>query len=162
MLFQYFCSRTLLTTHCREESDRALQASMRALDKIIAERHQNRVDLGIQEEQSTAVKNAYSTLCMWIASCSGKPRRWEQYCAWPSSLQPEFFDAIANCNEIALLLLVYWCAFLYRAPQPSTHLWAYRTAQYALSRQPNRDTWKDLLSWPMNVLTAPLRNPFQG
>jgi hypothetical protein len=134
--------------------------NMQVLDKIITERHQNCIELGIREDQSKAVKDAYASLCMWMASCSGQPRKWDQYCAWPSSLKPEFFDAITDCNEIALLLLVYWCAFLYRAPQPSVHLWAYRTAQHTLSKQPNRYIWKDLLSWPLDVLAKPRRSPY--
>jgi hypothetical protein len=135
---------------------------MQMLGRIIAERHKACIGLGIHEEQNLAVKEAHKSLCAWIVSCAEQPRRWNQYCAWPSCLTPEFFNAIADRNEIALLLLIYWCALMYRALQPSVHLWAYRTAQYFLSKQPNRDIWRDLLSWPLDLLSKPRKTPHLG
>jgi hypothetical protein len=162
LFLDYVSFEAPLTSRCREQSDPVLQTNMQMLGRIIAERRQACTELGIHEEQALAVKEAYESLCAWLVSCAEQPRRWDQYCAWPSCLTSEFFDAISDCNEIALLLLIYWCALMYRAPQPSVYLWAYRTAQYFLSKQPNRDIWRDLLSWPLNLLSKPRKTPHLG
>jgi hypothetical protein len=158
----YVSFEASLTSRCREQSDPVLQTNMQILGRIIAERRQACIELGIHEEQALAIEEAHESLCAWLVSCAEQPRRWDQYCAWPSCLTPEFFNAIADRNEIALLLLIYWCALMYRAPQPSVHLWAYRTAQYLLSKHPNRDIWRDLLSWPLDLLSKPRKTPHIG
>lgn len=139
----------------RTGQDPTLQESLRSLGTVIAEQHQRNVEVDIHVERSQAIQDAFVELCRWAVSCAAHPRRWDQYCAWPSHLRLEYFDSITADEEAALVLVVYWCTLLYRAPQPSVYLWAYRTARYAMQKRTYNGMWQGLLIWPIRALNIP-------
>jgi hypothetical protein len=83
--------------------------------------------------------------------CDARPRRWDHYCHWPGTVRPEFLSLLADDDEIALLLVIHWCAVLCRSPKPFVFQWALRTGYYAISRLRSPSKWENLLIWPLQT-----------
>jgi len=134
--------------------DPALNKSLQALGYAISSREQNSLRTEKEEErESNTNRQALTKLCDWVKSCEAQPRRWHHYCDWPSRVLPEFFDLVGKRNDIALLILVHWCAILYSSPKPCVKLWAHRTAYHAIDELRSPGWWNDLLAWPLRALS---------
>jgi hypothetical protein len=62
------------------------------------------------DDEATADINrqAFWELKIWAYQCGGEPRRWDQYCQWPSQVTIEYLDLLDDGNDVALLIFIYW------------------------------------------------------
>ncbi|CAO2647185.1 Nn.00g081070.m01.CDS01 [Neocucurbitaria sp. VM-36] len=141
------------------EVDFSLSANLQALAGIIADSLEHHANDPDDEEQAEINRQAYTELREWISSCDAHPRRWNQYCLWPGRVTPEFLDLLADKDDVALLLVIHWCAVLYRSPKPSVCKWAHRAAYFAIHSLSDRSRWDSLLIWPLQTFCEPRIDP---
>lgn len=128
------------------EVDPVLEINLLALGGVCAElasSHAYNAALNLQ---------ALTELRQWVTFCDAHPRRWDHYCHWPGHLDPMFLQLLADGDDFASLLVVYWSAILYRSPKPAVYEWARRTAWYTIGKLKERSKWETLLIWPLQIL----------
>ncbi|KAJ4377293.1 hypothetical protein N0V83_000117 [Neocucurbitaria cava] len=143
------------TTTLPYEVDSTLKTNLQALAGVIAEMLENDANDPDDEERAEINRQACAELREWVFSCDAHPRRWNQYCSWPGRVTPEFLDLLADRDDVALLLVIHWCAVLHRSPKPSVYKWAHRAACYALDNLSDRSRWENLLAWPLQTFREP-------
>jgi hypothetical protein len=126
--------------------DQLLHTNLLTLGGVIAEANT------FDSDSASVNLQALNELQQWVLLCDAHPQRWDQYCSWPGRLRSEFLDLLANNNDIAMLLVIYWSAVLHRSPKPSVSSWAKRAVQYAMKRLSEKEKWENLLVWPLHVL----------
>lgn len=99
------------------------------------------------------IKEAVRALKQWVDDCEGYPQKWRHYLAWPASISEKYLTLLSQHDDFALLILVYWCAFLQRAPRRwFMSYWPCRTASTAM-RMLTAD-WGGVLEWPKKVFAS--------
>ncbi|KAF2123006.1 hypothetical protein BDV96DRAFT_561832 [Lophiotrema nucula] len=111
----------------------------------------------INGNTSSCVKHSSATLLAlrsfrsWLAMCQGFPRTWGHYISWPATVSQDFIAALRQEEDLALLLLIYWCAIMSLGPRRwFMELWLRRTAIMATKKLDHG--WQTLLIWPSEVL----------
>jgi hypothetical protein len=93
----------------------------------------------------------------WAYDCASYPRHWKHYMDWPASVSSEFVQLLSEGDDVATLILIYWCAFMHRSPsQWFLEYWPRRAATFAVGRLTG--SWTDILTWPTSVLLLPNGN----
>lgn len=99
---------------------------------------------------STAHLRACRALKNWAKDCGGFPWTWKDYIQWPAQIPEAFINLIAQEDDIALLILIYWCAVLHLGPRRwFIERWPSRAAACASSKL--KENWIKLLVWPTAV-----------
>jgi hypothetical protein len=90
-------------------------------------------------------------LANWALICDASPRTWRHYIIFPGLLSSEFLELLASEDDLALLILIYWCAIM-RLGSSRWFLerWLSRTA--AMAQAKLTGNWSHVLKWPNNVL----------
>lgn len=100
-----------------------------------------------EESWRCTLSQAMNALKQWVWECSAVPRNWKDYVAFPSMVSDQYLEALHGKNDHALLLLIYWCAIMYRGPKKwFLQRWLERTVSFAVSQLKN--DWNTMLQWP--------------
>ncbi|OAL43113.1 hypothetical protein IQ07DRAFT_637272 [Pyrenochaeta sp. DS3sAY3a] len=153
-LWELIVSRETPETY---EFDSTLRTNLQALAGVIAESVDATSNDADDDERAEINRQACCELRNWVLSCNAHPKRWDVYCHWPGRVTPEFFDLLDDKDDLALLLVIHWCAVLYRSPKPSVTKWANRAARFAMDSLQDRSKWENLLVWPLQSLSEPRR-----
>jgi hypothetical protein len=98
-------------------------------------------------------KGVTRALRQWVDDCEGYPQKWQHYLAWPAYISDKYLTLLSERDDVALLILVYWCAFLQRAPRRwFMRYWPYRTASAAMGMLTG--DWDGALEWPRKVFAS--------
>jgi hypothetical protein len=107
--------------------------------------------MNTDQPNSEINRHAFWELREWIFVCQGKPRTWRHYLIWPAAVGEEYLALLSDADEIALLILIYWCAIMYQSPRRwFITAWAKRTGLLAKSLL--NANWDETLAWPLDVL----------
>ncbi|KAF2871089.1 hypothetical protein BDV95DRAFT_54262 [Massariosphaeria phaeospora] len=139
--------RTQLPSH---PLDAGLKANFQSLAKVISDSMQDQSNDDDDEECAEINRQAFWELREWTLGCEASPRRWEQYCHWPSRVTPEYLELLADKDDIALLIFIHWCAIMFRTPKWFLSAWAKRAAFLAVDHL--HGDWGHVLSWPLRAL----------
>ncbi|KAF2726956.1 hypothetical protein EJ04DRAFT_557680 [Polyplosphaeria fusca] len=94
---------------------------------------------------------ALQALRDWVLDCRACPAIWRDYIYWPGKVPGEFLDALRAEDDVALLLVLHWCAVLWLGPRRwFMERWILRTARWVGGRV--RGEWGRCLVWPRRVL----------
>lgn len=96
-------------------------------------------------------------LIEWTVFCNASPSTWWHYIAFPSAVPPQYLHILVTENDLALLLLIYWCAVMQLGNKRwFLKEWPQRTVSVAISKLSAE--WDNLLAWPYSVFDdlAPL------
>ncbi|KAF2973073.1 hypothetical protein GQX73_g631 [Xylaria multiplex] len=86
------------------------------------------------EETRTHCHHALESLKWWTRFVRGVPRNWKQFILWPASVTDGFITALVEKQPVALLIYIYWCVVMHRAPRRwYTDGWHQRVAFAAMS-----------------------------
>ncbi|KAF2649161.1 hypothetical protein K491DRAFT_611401 [Lophiostoma macrostomum CBS 122681] len=100
-------------------------------------------------------RQAFWDLREWVFECQGQPRIFKHLLSWPAEVSDSYMSVLTEGDDVALLILIYWCAIVYLSPR-KWHIinWAKRTATAAIGLL--KADWEDLLEWPLeNFATVP-------
>ncbi|KAF2661787.1 hypothetical protein K491DRAFT_386290 [Lophiostoma macrostomum CBS 122681] len=93
----------------------------------------------------------------WAYNCASCPRAWKHYIEWPGTVSSAFVQLLSEGDDIATLILIYWCAFMHRSPSRwFLESWPRRTAASAMRKL--TENWTEILTWPASVLLLPNGN----
>ncbi|KAF2676805.1 hypothetical protein K458DRAFT_467974 [Lentithecium fluviatile CBS 122367] len=80
-------------------------------------------------------RHAFEAFRGWVFDCGSYPRTWRHYIRWPGNVPKEFLVLVSKDEDIALLILIYWCAVLHLGPRRwFLESWPRRTAMSAMSK----------------------------
>lgn len=78
--------------------------------------------------------HALERLKWWARSVGGAPQIWRHFILWPASVTDRFVAALMEKQPVALLIYVYWCVVMGRAPRRwYADSWHQRVAVAAMS-----------------------------
>jgi hypothetical protein len=111
------------------------------------------------EDNAEVSRQAFWDLREWVSECQGQPRVPKHLLSWPADVPDAYLLLLSQGDDLALLIFVHWCAFVYLSPR-KWHItkWAKRTAKVAIGLL-NAD-WGDILEWPLKIFaTVPVAMP---
>jgi hypothetical protein len=91
----------------------------------------------------------------WALFCNTSPRTWIDYILFPSMLPADYLDLLSKEDDLALLILIHWCAIM----RLGTERWFMRrwiVQTTTLARAKLRGDWIRVLQWPSSVLCDPV------
>jgi hypothetical protein len=91
-----------------KQPDTALTHALQDLAHVISESAVNDCNDDDDEASAEINRQAFWELREWVFQCQGAPRRWDQYCEWPSRVTAEYLDLLNDGHDVALLLFIYW------------------------------------------------------
>ncbi|KAE9377235.1 hypothetical protein N431DRAFT_542616 [Stipitochalara longipes BDJ] len=101
---------------------------------------------------SLAYQQAISALKKWLSWTEGRPHAWIHLVWWPAAITTEYMTLLAENEDGALLIFVYWCAIMKNAPQRwYLQGWAQRVGASAFHRI-SSPSWHLLLKWAITTL----------
>ncbi|KAH7389486.1 hypothetical protein DE146DRAFT_164536 [Phaeosphaeria sp. MPI-PUGE-AT-0046c] len=127
--------------------DPKLPAALRGLQSTIASSTTN-------EPSTKVVMSAtVQVLIIWSNMCNGCPHAYRQYVMFPGMVSDEYLQLLAGGDDLALLVLIYWCAIMYAGTRRwFLDRWLPRTAKMA--RGQLKGDWSDVLEWPNAVMNG--------
>lgn len=129
--------------------DVAMQTAIENLESVIV------TSIPSNDDNWNVCLQALNALRDWAAECDGYPRTWRHYIHWAGNVSEKFLALLVDEDDIALLILIHWCAILDMGPTRwFLKSWPRRTAASAFSRL--TVNWEDLLTWPAAILGSSL------
>jgi hypothetical protein len=130
-----------------------MKASFYRLDSLISESLDSDIMNYDEEERAEINRQAFEELQKWTVECQGVPRTWKNYCEWPAAVNAEYLDLLAEGDDIALLILIHWCAVMYMSPKRwFVTAWSKKAATVAAVKL--KKGWEGLLAWPWEIFTT--------
>jgi hypothetical protein len=109
--------------------------------------------------RNSVLMDAVQALREWIEFCHGSPSNWKQYCLFPGMLSEEYLKLLADENDAALLIMIYWCSIMRLGPKRwFFDRWLTRASAMAQAKL-TRD-WSDVLEWSNTVVTVSVDKEF--
>ncbi|KAI1312339.1 hypothetical protein F5Y03DRAFT_339900 [Xylaria venustula] len=110
---------------------------------------------GTPEKTRRHCRDALERLAWWTRLVHGAPQIWKDFMLWPASVPDGFVTALTERQPVALLIYIYWCVVMHRAPKRwYADGWHSRIAVAAMAELgPEYDA---LLEWPSLSLSVPL------
>lgn len=100
-------------------------------------------------------EHALERLKWWTRSVNGAPQIWKHFILWPASVTDRFVTALMEKQPVALLVYIYWCVVMGRAPRRwYSDSWHLRVAVAAMSDL--GPEYGAFLEMPMLTLSPPL------
>ncbi|KAI1279858.1 hypothetical protein F5Y07DRAFT_15290 [Xylaria sp. FL0933] len=110
---------------------------------------------GTSETTRTHCKHALERLEWWARLVNGSPQFWREFILWPASVTDGFVAALKEKQPVALLIFIYWCVVMHRAPRRwYANSWPQRVAVAAMSEL--GPEYGALLEWPNVALNTSL------
>lgn len=98
-------------------------------------------------------EKALESLKWWAWSVNGVPQIWKHFIMWPGSVTDGFVAALGDKQPVALLIYIYWCTIMRRAPRRwYGDGWQQRVASAAMSELDR--SYDELLEWPIFTLSS--------
>ncbi|KAI1267589.1 hypothetical protein F5Y18DRAFT_443342 [Xylariaceae sp. FL1019] len=130
-------------------STAGLDDCLNAIDRLTLAEHPD----GTSETIRVHCQHALETLKWWVRAVNGAPRNWKHFILWPGSVTDTFVSALAKRQPVALLLYIYWCAIMYRAPRRwFADRWQRRVVGAALTYL--EPCYAVFLEWPIRELRS--------
>lgn len=108
------------------ESDDILQA----IDQLRLAEHPAHTSKTTRED----CQHALERLKWWTRFVDGAPQIWKHFILWPGSVTDGFVTALMEKQPVALLIYIYWCVVMGRAPRRwYADSWHQRVALAAMS-----------------------------
>ncbi|PVI01708.1 hypothetical protein DM02DRAFT_613426 [Periconia macrospinosa] len=134
---------------------RLLEESLRATLRLKRAIHSS---LFLPQHERDVLLEAAQTLEECILHCIGSSCVWEHYIRFPHSTPADYFNLLAAENDLALLILIHWCAVMHRVfKRWFLQKWPQRAVGLAMARLSGQ--WTDLLTWPCLVFGCSLTRP---
>ncbi|KAI1423632.1 hypothetical protein F5Y12DRAFT_520412 [Xylaria sp. FL1777] len=125
--------------------------SLRAISQLSLAQHPE----GTPETTRRHCQCALQRLEWWTRFVHGAPQTWKHFILWPASVTDGFVTALVEKQPVALLVFIYWCVVMHRAPRRwYANGWHQRVAVAAMSEL-GSEYWA-LLEWPSLTLNSPL------
>jgi hypothetical protein len=97
--------------------------------------------------------DAVQALKKWINMCHGSPHNWRYYCLFPGMVSEEYLQLLAEEDDSALLIMIYWCAVMRLGPKRwFFERWLIRAS--ALAQAKLTGNWSDVLEWANTKLNV--------
>ncbi|KAI0465936.1 hypothetical protein F4859DRAFT_507706 [Xylaria cf. heliscus] len=144
--------RSILERRRREIEEPPVQEDiMQAVDQLSLAQHPE----GTYETTRTHCEHAIETLKWWVRFVHSAPHNWKHFILWPASVTDGFVTALRENQPVALLVYIYWCVVMHRAPRRwYANGWHQRVTVAAMSRIGPK--YRALLEWPSLALSIPL------
>ncbi|RYC58486.1 hypothetical protein CHU98_g7713 [Xylaria longipes] len=144
--------RSILERRRREiDEPSAPEDVMQSINQLSLAEHPE----GTYETTRTHCEHAIETLKWWARFVHGAPRNWKHFILWPASVTDGFVTALREKEPVALLVYIYWCVIMHRAPRRwYANGWHQRVAVAAMSKI--GPGYRALLEWPSLALSLPL------
>ncbi|KAI0449435.1 hypothetical protein F5B21DRAFT_494343 [Xylaria acuta] len=124
---------------------------MQAIDQLSLAQHPE----GTYEATRTHCEHAAETLKWWARFVNAAPYNWKHFILWPASVTDGFVTALREKQPVALLVYIYWCVVMHRAPRRwYSNKWHHRVAVAAMSNI--GPEYRTLLECPSLALNLPL------
>lgn len=95
--------------------------------------------------------HAMTALQQWVYNMEGYPRSWTHFLWWPANVSVEYLRLLTVCDSWALVVFVYWCAIMTRAPKRwFLDRWSMTIAASAVKNLGTE--WNAHIEWPLRVL----------
>lgn len=92
-------------------------------------------------------------LQFWLRLSSCKPRIWLHFVWWPGAVDQEYLDLLARKDQMALVILVHWCAVMKSSPKKwFMEGWAENVSRPAIPHIGQE--WDDVMEWPLSRIRA--------
>lgn len=62
-------------------------------------------------------RDTLNKLQFWLQLSSCKPRTWLHFVWWPGAVDQEYLDLLARKDQMAMVILVHWCAVMKSSPK---------------------------------------------
>ncbi|KAI8632048.1 hypothetical protein F5Y19DRAFT_383734 [Xylariaceae sp. FL1651] len=95
--------------------------------------------------------HALERLKWWFHVVDGCPQFWKQFIIWPASVTEGFVAALTEKQPVALLIYIYWCAIMHRAPKRWYAYGWHRRVAFAVMSELGSG-YESLLVWPRTAL----------
>ncbi|KAI0425540.1 hypothetical protein F5Y09DRAFT_96740 [Xylaria sp. FL1042] len=123
--------------------------SLQAINQLRLAQHPE----GTPETTRMHCNHALERLEWWARVVNGTPQFWKQFILWPASVTDEFVTALEEKQPVALLIYIYWCVVMHRAPRRwYADGWHQRVAIAATSEL--GPEYRALLEWPSVALNT--------
>lgn len=100
-----------------------------------------------------AYRDTLIKLQFWLQLSSCKPRIWLHFVWWPGAVDQEYLDLLARKDQMALVILVHWCAVMKSAPKKwFLEGWAENVSRPAIPQIGQE--WDDVMEWPLSRIRA--------
>jgi hypothetical protein len=107
------------------------------------------------EQEREVLTRAVQALVDWALICDAAPRTWKHYVVFPGLVSSEFFELLKGEDDLALLILIYWCAIMrLGARRWFLEQWLSRTA--AMAQAKLTEDGSHALEWSNAVLSGGL------
>ncbi|KAI0109057.1 hypothetical protein GGR51DRAFT_512562 [Nemania sp. FL0031] len=124
---------------------------LQAIDRLGSVAH----PMGTSETMRAHCEHALGRLKWWTQYVQGVPRTWKHFILWPASVTDGFVTTLVEKQPVALLVYIYWCVVMHRAPRRwYADGWHLRVAVAAMSDL--GPEYATLLDWPSLALGTPL------
>ncbi|KAI0974620.1 hypothetical protein F4678DRAFT_383096 [Xylaria arbuscula] len=112
---------------------------------------------GTSEMTRRHCRYALERLAWWTRLVHGAPQIWKDFILWPASVPDEFVSALTGKQPVALLIYIYWCVVMHRAPKRwYADGWHSRIVVAAMAELGSE--YDALLDWPSLSLSVPRMN----
>ncbi|KAF2815626.1 uncharacterized protein BDZ99DRAFT_457601 [Mytilinidion resinicola] len=143
-MWPFIRDRASLQLICQSD-DIGMQQAIENLEGIVSNYRPR------SENRRKATPAAFEAFKTWVITCHGYPSVWRHYIDWPATIQTEFLNDIREEEDVPLLLLIYWCAIMYRGPRRwFMEVWLRRTATVVVKKLDG--DWNQALVWPLETL----------
>lgn len=102
--------------------------------------------------QNRAVyRDTLHKLQLWLQLSSCKPRTWLHFVWWPGAVDQEYLDLLARKDQMALVILVHWCAVMKSSPKKwFMEGWAENVSRPVIPQIGQE--WDGVMEWPLSRL----------
>lgn len=104
-----------------------------------------------ESENKKGLGDAVRKLREWSEICSGEPRTWKGLSCCPGSVSEECFELLAQRDDLALVVLIYWCVIIKNGSE-KWFLKSYLSRTVELAKKRMEGKWGDVLEWPDAVM----------
>ncbi|KAL7924463.1 hypothetical protein ACQKWADRAFT_286775 [Trichoderma austrokoningii] len=102
--------------------------------------------------QSRAIyRDTLNKLQFWLRLSTCKPRTWLHFVWWPGAVDQEYLDLLARKDQMALVILVHWCAVMKSSPKKwFMEGWAENVSRPVIPQIGQE--WDGVMEWPLSKI----------
>ncbi|PON27130.1 hypothetical protein TGAM01_v204079 [Trichoderma gamsii] len=94
-------------------------------------------------------RDTLNKLQFWLRFSSCKPRTWLHFVWWPGAIDQEYLDLLARKDQMALIILIHWCAVMKSSPKKwFMEGWAENVSRPVIPQIGQE--WDGVMEWPLS------------